>query len=185
MSRMVQRPSAQLNHIKPHGRTLILVAEHHGYTYAIARALAARMRKAGQWVDVRGAEGGTLPSPDGYDAVILGAEARRHRDRRVIADYIVMHRSTLHQMPTGLFLLCDSTNALRHIDEFETRVGWRARFAAAFTYGSLGFVRGMMRSILHAFLRHIEGSVADRGVKELTALADAMLGDLGKARRRT
>ena len=104
---------------------------------------------------------------------------------RVIADYIVMHRSTLHQMPTGLFLLCDSTNALRHIDDFETRVGWRARFAAAFTYGSLGFVRGMMRSILHAFLRHIEGSVADRGVKELTALADAMLGDLGKARRRT
>lgn len=185
MSRMVQRPSAHLSHVNLHGRTLILVAEHHGYTHAIARALATRLRKAGHWVDVSDAEAGTLPSPDAYDAVILGAEARRHRDRRVIGDYIVMHRQALHQMPTGLFLLCDSSNALRHIDEFETRVGWRARFAAAFTYGSLGFVRGVMRSVLHAFLRHIEGSVADRGVKELTALADAMLGDLGKPRRRT
>jgi menaquinone-dependent protoporphyrinogen IX oxidase len=185
MTLMVQRLSAQLSHINPHGRTLIVVAEHHGYTHAIARALAVRMRKAGQWVDVSDADGGALPSPDGYDAVILGAEARRHRDRRIIGDYVVTHRSALHQMPTGLFLLCDSANALRHIDEFETRVGWRARFAAAFTHGSLGFARGLMRSVLHALLCHLEGSVADRGVKELTALADAMLTDLRKGRRRT
>lgn len=170
------------NRFRASGKTLIVVAEPHGYTHAIARAIALRMRTAGHRVDVTDAASGINPAPDDYDAVILGAEASRHRDRRVIGDYISSHRTGLQDRPTGLFILCNSTDPSRLIDAFETRVGWRARFAAAFSYGALGRTSGMLRKFLLAALRLIDGSVADRGVKELTALADAMANELAKPR---
>src|SRR5262245_40037461 len=120
MQRMQPRSASQ-NLANTPGRTLILVAEQHGYTHAIARAIAQRMRKAGHRVDVSDAIGGATPVPDEYDAVILGAEATRNRDRRVISDYVVAHRSALQHIPTGLFLVCNSNDTLRHIDAFETR----------------------------------------------------------------
>src|SRR5262245_50199168 len=111
-------------------KTLILVGEPHGYTQAIASAIALRMRKAGHRVDVTDAVGGSNPPPDDYDAVIIGAEATRKRDRRLIGEYIASHRARLQGIPTGLFILCSATRSdPRHfIDAFETRVGWRARF---------------------------------------------------------
>src|SRR5262249_49529143 len=140
---MQPRPASQISSIT-RGKTLILVAEQHGYTHAIARALAQRMRNAGHRVDVSDAIGGATPVPDEYDAVILGAEASRNRDRRVIGDYVVAHRTALQHIPTGLFLVCNSPDALYHIDAFETRVGWRARFAAAFCCGAIGPVAALI-----------------------------------------
>src|SRR3954465_9495750 len=88
-------------------RTLILVPEQHGYPHAIARAIAQRMRIANHRVDISDVARGATPPPDGYDAVIFGAEARRPRDRRLLGDYIAGHRSDLERIPTGLFLFCD------------------------------------------------------------------------------
>jgi menaquinone-dependent protoporphyrinogen IX oxidase len=166
-------------------KTLILVAEQHGCTHAIARALALRMRKGGHRVDVTDAAGGSAPLPQEYDAVILGTEAGRNRDRRMIGDYVVTHRAALQHIPTGLFLVCNSADALRHIDAFETRVGWRARFAAAFSYGGVSPSIGFVRRVLLAILLRLEGAVAERGIKELTALSDAMMNELTKRRART
>jgi len=179
---MVQPIPREPNRLRAPGKTLIVVAEPHGYTHAIARAIALRMRNAGHRVDVSDAASGMNPPPDEYDAVILGAEASRHRDRRVIGDYISSHRIGLQDRPTGLFILCNSDDPSRLIDAFETRVGWRARFAAAFSYGAVGRTSGMLRKILLAALRLLDGSVADRGIQELTALADAMANELAKPR---
>ncbi len=180
----MQQLSRESNRSRSHRKTLILVAEPHGYTHAIASAIALRMRTAGQHVDVSDAVGGENP-PDDYDAVILGADSARHRDRRVIGDYIASHRNRLQSIPTGLFILCNSgarTDPHRFVDAFETRVGLRARFAAVFSYGPLARGRSLIRRILLASLRVVDGSVADRGVTELTALADAMTNELVKSR---
>src|SRR6476620_4529360 len=185
MPHTMQQLSHESSRSRSHRKTLILVAEPHGYTHAIARAIALRMRTAGQHVDVSDAVGGTNPPPDEYDAVILGADSARHRDRRVIGDYIANHRSRLQSIPTGLFILCNSgarTDPHRFVDAFETRVGLRARFAAVFSYGPVARGRSLIRRILLASLRVIDGGVADRGARELTALADAMTNELVKSR---
>jgi hypothetical protein len=163
-------------------KTLILVAEPHGYPQAIARAIASRMRSAGHRVDISDAISGTHPPADDYDAVIIGAEATRPRDRRLLGDYVASHRGRLHDIPTGLFILCssDRRDPQRFVDAFETRVGLRARFAAVFSYGPVARANGLLRKVLLGALRVIDGSVADRGAKELAALADAMTGALTK-----
>jgi menaquinone-dependent protoporphyrinogen IX oxidase len=185
MPHIMQPLSREHRSRRSHRKTLILVAEPHGYTHAIARAIATRMRIAGQHVDVSDSVGGLNPPPDDYDAVILGAESARPRDRRVLGDYIASHRNRLQSIPTGLFILCGSGARMdphRFVDAFETRVGLRARFAAVFSYGRMSRTSGLIRRILLASLRMLDGSVADRGVKELTALADAMTNELAKAR---
>src|SRR5262245_54106937 len=117
-------------------KTLILVAEPHGCTQAIARAMALRLRAAGHRVDVNDVVSATNSPPDGYDAVIVGAEPSRKRDRRIIGNYISRHRPWLQGIPTGLFILSSTRpNPREDVEAFETRVGWRAQFAAVFSYG--------------------------------------------------
>ena len=180
----MQPQSRHLHRNRSHAKTLILVAERNTSTHSIANAIASRMRAAGQSVDISDATSGVQPPADDYDAVILGAEATAHRDRRLLGEYIARHRARLQAIPTGLFLLCssDRRDPQRFVDAFETRVGMRATFAALFSYGRLRPVSGVFRGLLAAVLRYIDGSVADRGVKELTALADAMTNALTKSR---
>jgi len=165
-------------------RTLILVAEPHGHSHAVATALASRMRTAGHHVDVRDANGG-LPGANEYDAVILGADVAVKRDRRLLGEYVANHRQRLNDIPTGLFIVCrpDRTTDARHcLDSFETRLGMRARFAAVFSYGRLRPITVILRAVLLATLHHIDGTIIERGAAELRALADSMMNELAKSR---
>ncbi|HEY5928210.1 MAG TPA: flavodoxin domain-containing protein [Kofleriaceae bacterium] len=183
----MQPHSQQQPQRRIHGRTLILVAESHGHTHAVATAIASRMRTAGHVVDVRDANSGSQPAADDYDAIILGADAAVKRDRRVLGDYVANHRGRLHDIPTGLFLVCESDRGAdphHFVDAFETRLGMRARFAAVFSYGRLRTFSNLLRSLLVAVLHYIDGAVADRGAKELRALADAMMNEVAKSRAR-
>jgi menaquinone-dependent protoporphyrinogen IX oxidase len=165
-------------------RTLILVAEPHGHSHAVATALASRMRTSGHQVDVRDANGG-LPGASDYDAVILGADVAAKRDRRLLGEYVASHRQRLKDIPTGLFLVCrpDRTTDARHcVDSFETRLGMRARFAAVFSYGRLRPITVILRAVLLATLHRIDGAIIDRGAAELRALADSMMNELASSR---
>lgn len=168
------------------GKTLILVGEPHGHSHAIARAIGLRMRNSNHRVEVGDLATGANPSPSDYAAVIMGTEAARIRDRRALANFISLHRSALQSIPTGLFVVCNSRESRADprafIEAFETAVGWRAQFAAAFQGGPNGVMSGSLRRFLLACLRVIDGSVAARGVDELTALADAMANELARPR---
>jgi menaquinone-dependent protoporphyrinogen IX oxidase len=158
-------------------RVLIIVPESHGYPHAAARAIAQRIRSGHHRVDINDVEGS--PPPDEYDCVLLGAEANRQRDRRLVGDYIASNRHKLELKATGLFLLCSSratrANPRSSVEMFETQVGWRARFAAAFLCDRIGLARGFVRQLLLSVLRTIDGAVTDRSAKELAALAEAVV----------
>jgi menaquinone-dependent protoporphyrinogen IX oxidase len=165
-------------------RTLILVAESHGHSHAVATALASRMRTSGHHVDVRDASGG-LPGASEYDAVILGADVAVKRDRRLLGDWVASHRQRLKDIPTGLFIVCGpdrGTDARHCVDSFETRLGMRARFAAVFSYGRLRPITVILRAVLLAALHRIDGAIVDRGAGELRALADSMMHELASSR---
>ena len=184
---MMQPIQREPTRLRIPGKTLIVVAEPHGYTHAIASTIALRMRSGGHRVDVSDIHVARGLQPEDYDAVILGTEAGRRRDRHMICDYIASHRAPLQKVPTGLFVVCNSrtsrSDPQHFIESLEDRVGWRARFAAAFSFGAFGRTRYLVRRLLLASLRQIDGSIANRATRELVELADALTNELAKPRR--
>lgn len=84
-------------------RTLVAYASKRGSTEEVARAIAGRLRDAGQHVDVRAAD--LVEDVAGYDGVVLGGAlyaGRWHGDAR---GFVRRHRDALRVRPFAVFAL--------------------------------------------------------------------------------
>lgn len=105
-------------------------------------------------VDVRE----TADTPDGYDAVVVGASIHMGTHDQRIVDFVVRHRDALGRLPTAFFSVSlaaygDTAEAEGYVEEFAKRTGWRPGrvgvFGGALLYTQYGFLkRRMMRRIV-------------------------------------
>ena len=82
-------------------RVLITYATRHGATRGIAERIAARLRQHGLEVGLWAV--GEAPTPDGFDAVVVGGAAYMGHWLTDATSYVERHRHELASRPTWLF----------------------------------------------------------------------------------
>ena len=83
------------------GRFLVACATATGSTLEVAEAIADELRAAGHEADVRRAR--EAPSPDGYDAVVVGGPMIMGWQREAVR-YVKRYERELAGMPTAYFI---------------------------------------------------------------------------------
>jgi hypothetical protein len=134
-------------------KTLIVVAGEFGDSMTIAQALGQRLRRRGHVVEVGDALAHTPPSPEQFQAVIIGTEGHP-RDRRALGDYIGRHRAKLENLATGLFIVNNQKRRriASQVDAFASTVNWRPTFAASLEVRKRAGMRAVLRYTLRAAL---------------------------------
>jgi menaquinone-dependent protoporphyrinogen oxidase len=82
-------------------RILVIYSSAFGQTQAVATRIADRLRLAGH--DVVLANVVRPPSPESFDAVVLGARVQNGKHGDEMEDYVRAHRALLQQRPTAFF----------------------------------------------------------------------------------
>jgi menaquinone-dependent protoporphyrinogen oxidase len=142
---------------------LIAYATTHGHTGRIAARLRDVLREAG--LD---AELGTLGahadvSPDGIDAVVVGASIHAGKHQPEVVSWLRAHRTTLSRMPSALFSVSLAAaepgeeglaTARNYVDELLDETGWTpgrtACFAGALQYREYGFMTRLLMRLMAA-----------------------------------
>lgn len=88
-------------------KTLLVYASRHGCTEKCAGLLAEKI--AGEVVKFNLAKG-KAPSPQGYDAVVVGGSIHAGRIQKTVAAYLEEHMAALLEKKVGLFLCCADFN---------------------------------------------------------------------------
>jgi menaquinone-dependent protoporphyrinogen oxidase len=142
-------------------RILILYASHFGQTRAIARTIADRLREQGHEVMLADTRDSPVPTPERFDAVVLGSRVELGRHAADVRNYMIHHRDALEHRPTAFFSVsmsaaradagADPDNYLATLFE---DVGWkpalRVAFAGALPYRQYGW---LMRFIMKRISR--------------------------------
>ena len=141
-------------------RVLVLYATVDGHTARVAERVAARLKQAGETVDLR-AIAQAPASLEAADAVIVGGAIRYGHHPPALERWVRSHRAPLADKPNAFFSVCLSAGgpgakpltAQGYLDAFRTRTGWAPRitasFAGALPYSRYGlFTRWMMRFIV-------------------------------------
>jgi menaquinone-dependent protoporphyrinogen oxidase len=129
-------------------RILVLYASTHGHTAKIAARIAAALEEDGATVDLHQLHGNkTQPTPQDYDAVILGASIHAGHHQRTLVKWAEQHHTALGLTPSAFFSVCltaaDDTEESRaatrgYLDDFVEKTGWTpsrsATFAGALQY---------------------------------------------------
>jgi menaquinone-dependent protoporphyrinogen oxidase len=174
------------------GRILIVYAAREAHAAVIADALATRLRRHGFSVEVGDARLGTMPPPQDYDIVVLGAQMLFGQETAAIARYIDDHRDVLTEIPSVFFTVSSSGSLRDHdpggfLEKFLATVEWEPALAAAFAGGEpfpreglmLRLARGMGRPGIYQDRRAFETNwsdvehFADTIAMELAGLAGA------------
>ena len=92
---------------------LILYASHAGATRSCADILEEKLLRHNSVTKVE--VGSPLPSPDGFDAVVIGSPIRMGSMDKRLKKYIVQHISLLSSIPTCVFFCCGYP---RQFDEY-------------------------------------------------------------------
>ncbi len=82
-------------------KVLIVYASKYGSTEEVAEAIAEALTARGKHVDAHDAA--TAPSPDGYDAVVVGSGVYVGSWLKAAARYVEAHAAALRQRPVWLF----------------------------------------------------------------------------------
>jgi menaquinone-dependent protoporphyrinogen oxidase len=139
---------------------LIVFHTSEGQTAKIAERVAGVLRERGSSVDVRSV--GHAPTPDGYDAVMVGDSIHAVHHSREMIRYLQTHVVALNSMPSALFQVClaSANPDLEHtqtahalVQELLDRTGFDpdavGLFAGALVYTQYGwFKRHVMRAIV-------------------------------------
>jgi menaquinone-dependent protoporphyrinogen oxidase len=96
---------------------LLVFHSSEGQTAKVADRVAAVLRDGGVDVDVH--EVGDAPTPDGYDAVVLGDSIHAGRHSRALTRYAAIHAEALNAKPLALFQvsLTSATDDAEHATE--------------------------------------------------------------------
>jgi menaquinone-dependent protoporphyrinogen IX oxidase len=179
---VMQMSSSPLPSNRPHSKTLIVVAGEHGNTMAVAQVVAKRLRHRGYHVDVGDALAPSTPPPEVYQAVIIGTETSKRRDRYAISDFIARHREQLARISTGLFLLNDAHKHVS-VESFVRTIRWRPTFGASLAVRSRDPFRNALRFALVTALSRLSGSVDIAPPDDVRELADAISREVGRTTR--
>ena len=141
--------------------TKLLLAYHSfdGQTTKIAERLADGLRARGVDVDLR--EVAQAPTPEGYDAVVVGDSIRLGRHSRAVIRWLRAQRSQLERLPLIVFQVSmtaaqDDEEHRKIVDGFSQELVRRSgvepvrveNVAGALRYSQYGWVtRRVMRSI--------------------------------------
>jgi menaquinone-dependent protoporphyrinogen oxidase len=125
-------------------RFLVLFASHFGQTRRIAERIAEHLRELRHkvdLVDVRHESRG-MPSPQDYDAVVLGSRVELGRHAPELYGYISAQVDALRELPTAFFSVSmaaarpsASADPNGYMDTMFGELGWRPARAVAFAGG--------------------------------------------------
>jgi menaquinone-dependent protoporphyrinogen IX oxidase len=175
----MQTRSLSFSSNRSQSKTLIVVAGAHGNTMAVAQLVAKRLRHRGYHVDVGDALAPSTPPPEVYQAVIIGTETSKSRDRFAISDFIARHREQLARISTGLFLL-NAVNRHVSVESFVRTIHWRPTFGASLAVRPRDPLRSALRFALVSALARLSGSVDVAPADEVRELADAISREVGR-----
>jgi menaquinone-dependent protoporphyrinogen oxidase len=129
-------------------RILLLFASSYGQTEKVADRLAGHLRERGHEVVVRSIKDGSPPSPDGFDAVVIGSRLAVKYSAAVLR-YVQKQRAALERVPSAFFSVSMSAaspdprgpaGAEDRIHEFLAQGGWTPTRVASFA-GALPYTR--------------------------------------------
>lgn len=165
-------------------KTLIVVAGEFGDSMTIAQALGQRLRRRGHVVEVGDALAHTPPSPEEFQAVIIGTEPGQPRDRRALGDYIARHRTKLENLATGLFIVNNQKRRriASQVEAFASVVNWKPTFAASLQVRKRAGMRAVLRYTLRAALSLLTSTRNVANADEITELAEAITRELARSR---
>ena len=142
-------------------RIMIPYGTSEGHTARIVGCMADVIRSAGyEPVAVEIKRSGT-PSPEGYDAAIVGASVHAGQHQAVVRDFVRKHHAALERLPSAFFSVslsaAGSTSKAReeaegYVEHFVRQTGWRPGkvgiFAGALVYTKYGLLmRWVMKRI--------------------------------------
>jgi menaquinone-dependent protoporphyrinogen oxidase len=167
-------------------RILIPYGSSEGQTVRIAEFLAGVIRDHGCEAFPVDARRSDAPSPDGYDAVMVGGSVHMGKYQRCIQDYVRENRAALERIPSAFFSVSlaahEPTESARKevqgcTEKFLRQTGWRpgaiGSFAGALLYTRYGF-----------FTRWIMKKIArDKGSPDLDTSCDYVYTDWEKVRQ--
>jgi menaquinone-dependent protoporphyrinogen oxidase len=143
---------------------LVMYGTTDGQTAKIATFVSETMRRTGaQVTKVNAAGPGALPSPEGYDAVIVAASLHAGGYQRAVRRWVRVHAATLGTKPNAFVSVClgvlqhdpDVDRELGRLRErFFTESGWHPAIvkvvAGALPYTKYNWItRWMMRRIVN------------------------------------
>ena len=130
-----------------HGKVLILYSSHDGHTRTVALRMADRIRAKGH-CDVCDMHHDTLPDPEGYQGIMVGAAIRYGRYHPHVHQLVDRMCDTLNTMPSAFFgiNLIARKPEKRQIEnnvytrKFLSRILWRPTMVGIFA-GALYYPR--------------------------------------------
>ncbi len=173
---------------------LLTFQTHNGQTKRIADRIARDL--IAQGIDVQLTKVGDAPSPEGFEAVVVGAPVRFERHGRQIGSYLRRHRDVLAGAPTALFQvsLTSARTDAKHIakadqlvqrllDRTGAHVDVVAKFAGALRYSQYDWLTKRIMQLIAEREGHgtdisrdyeyTDWQAVDRFAAEVAALASA------------
>jgi menaquinone-dependent protoporphyrinogen oxidase len=138
-------------------RILVPYGTTEGLTTKISEYVADVIRGHGHEAEAVNIKGSGAPSPDTYDAAIVGASIHMGQHEDYVLDFVRKNRDALERLPSAFFSVSMAAHdnpeeAEGYIEEFARETGWRpARvglFGGALLYTQYGFIkRHLMKKI--------------------------------------
>jgi menaquinone-dependent protoporphyrinogen oxidase len=138
-------------------RILVPYGTTEGLTTKISEYVADVIRGHGHEAEAVNIKGSGAPSPDAYDAAIVGASIHMGQHEDYVLDFVRKNRDALERLPSAFFSVSMAAHdnpeeAEGYIEEFARETGWRpARvglFGGALLYTHYGFIkRHLMKKI--------------------------------------
>ncbi|MBQ8850299.1 MAG: hypothetical protein IJ011_08225 [Clostridia bacterium] len=95
---------------------LIVYSTHGGVTKKCAEMLAAELEEQNS-ITFADARNGEIPSPEGFDVVVLGSAIRMENMDRKIKKYVRDNLSALNEMSCAVYFCCGLTKLFKEYSE--------------------------------------------------------------------
>ncbi|HLV25988.1 MAG TPA: flavodoxin domain-containing protein, partial [Gemmatimonadales bacterium] len=114
-------------------RILILYGTTYGQTALISRRIANQLAALGYSVTLMNGADPDVPSPEGFDGVMIGASLIAGRHQKCVERYIRVYRDALGARPSAFFSVSASASdtqgkgqadAARTLEQFLERLSW-------------------------------------------------------------
>jgi menaquinone-dependent protoporphyrinogen oxidase len=124
-----------------------------GHTARIAEYMADAIRKSGYEAQSVNLKLQPDPSPDDYDAVIVGGSIHMGKHEEQVGDFVRKNRVALDRVPSAFFSVSlaahgDLENARAYVANFEQETGWHPAqvglFGGALRYRRYGLLKRLM-----------------------------------------
>jgi menaquinone-dependent protoporphyrinogen oxidase len=141
-------------------RVLIIYGSTEGQTRKISRFMEDVLQQKGHQVMISDAKS-EPPSPEGFDAVLVGASVHIHKYQKVVKDYIIKHKDLLNDLKSAFFSVCmavaredksehEAVYKLTH--DFFEQTGWKpfeeVYFAGAVKYTKYDYFKKFIMRLI-------------------------------------